>query len=328
MSAHIVDHVVGAVDVEQRQRLAVSLDDATLARRPSPPRREPHSSLLSHSRLSRSPPPSRALLDRPPPEAVAGVVVHHASGMHESVPDRRSAEPEAAPDQIPAHGPRGVRLGGPLAPPAPGVLHGVPADELPDKGVEAPVLAPDRQERTRVGDRRFDLRPVADDARVLHEAPDPGVGVADDLARVEAIERRAVRGALSQDRRPAQPRLRPLQNQELEEPSVLVERHAPLSVVIADLERSPSPRAPALVHRLTRDPMVLLLRPDGGASIDPGGKGAAPRPSPRAVTEPPRPGPSRRSRPRPYGRGVSARGRSRRARPPAIGSRRRSRRSS
>src|SRR5262245_8592260 len=97
-----------------------------------------------------------------PPETAAQMVVHHAGSLPESLAARRAPDSEASPQQIPAHGPRRVGLGWALALPAPRVLRGTAADELPDVGVEASVLALHREERPRVGDRGLDLRPVAD----------------------------------------------------------------------------------------------------------------------------------------------------------------------
>src|SRR5262245_49281360 len=101
------------------------------------------------------------------------MIVHHARGLHESVADRRPDESEAALDEIAAHRARGVGRGGTLAVPTPGVLRRLAADELPDVLVERAVLALDLEERARVGDRRLDLGPVTDDARVTHETLDP-----------------------------------------------------------------------------------------------------------------------------------------------------------
>src|SRR5207302_1373584 len=81
------------------------------------------------------------------------------------------------------------------------------ADELPDVPVEGPVLALNREERARVGDRGLDLRAVADDARVVHEAPDSSRGVSADLLRIEPVERLPIRRALLENGRPAEPRL-------------------------------------------------------------------------------------------------------------------------
>src|SRR5258705_13712546 len=88
--------------------------------RPSPSATSPTAASLTRRLLdirpaSRSPPTSRAPSDLAPPEAVAGVIVHHSGCLHESVTDRRPHESEASPDEIPAHGARGIRLGGALA---------------------------------------------------------------------------------------------------------------------------------------------------------------------------------------------------------------------
>src|SRR5262249_44067557 len=192
-----------------------------------------------------------------PSETAAQVVVHHAGGLHESVADRRAHESEASPEQIPAHRPRRVGLGRAVAMSAPRVLRRVAADELPDVGIEASVLALHRQERPRIGDRGVDLRPVADDALVVHEPAYPRRGVARDLLRVESVERLPVRLALSQDGGPAEPGLGALEDQKLEQKPVPMDRHAPLSVVILSLELASGPRAAWLVHRSLRASMVL-----------------------------------------------------------------------
>jgi hypothetical protein len=51
---------------------------------------------------------------------------------------------------------------------------------------------------------------------------------------LEIIERLAIGIALAQDRIPGQARLRPFQNKEFKQPAVVVQRHAPLFVVVAD----------------------------------------------------------------------------------------------
>ena len=58
-----------------------------------------------------------------------------------------------------------------------------------------------------------------------------------DLPRVEPGERPAVVLALAQDGEPAQPGLRAFENQKLEQRAVVVHRHAPLLVVIGEVER-------------------------------------------------------------------------------------------
>src|SRR5438067_472201 len=67
-----------------------------------------------------------------------------------------------------------------------------------------------------------------------------------DRARIEAGEGAAVGVALVEDRRPGQPRLRALEHEELEEPTLVVHGHAPLAVVVAEhRRRAAGPRAAA-----------------------------------------------------------------------------------
>ena len=85
---------------------------------------------------------------------------------------------------------------------------GLAADELPEVGVQAPELLLNGEDAAGVVDRRLDLEPVADDARVAEQPLDVGRPEARDRAGVEACERAAVALALPQDRRPGEARLR------------------------------------------------------------------------------------------------------------------------
>src|SRR5206468_3437199 len=90
-------------------------------------------------------------------------------------------------------------------------------------------------------------RAVPHDARIPEESPDPGRPEAGDSGGLEAVEGPAVRRTFPEDRRPAEPRLGSLEDEELEEPPVAVDRHPPLPVVVA--EHRPiavRPRAPSL----------------------------------------------------------------------------------
>jgi len=53
-----------------------------------------------------------------------------------------------------------------------------------------------------------------------------------DLADVETLEGLAIRIALVQYRAPAQARLRAFEHEEFEQPRIVVQRHAPLGVVV------------------------------------------------------------------------------------------------
>ena len=102
MGTRIVDRVIGPVDVEQRQILALDLDDPALPSRYVAYRREsntPSRQSLAFRSPRRSAPPNLA-----PSKTTAQVVVHHAGRLHESVTDRRADELEAPAEKIATYG--------------------------------------------------------------------------------------------------------------------------------------------------------------------------------------------------------------------------------
>jgi hypothetical protein len=155
-------------------------------------------------------------------EAVDDVVVDQPRRLHEGVADRRAHEGEAAPTERLAEGIRlrGQRRNLPQAPPR--VLTRLAAHEAPDEPVEAAQLRPQGQEGAGVLDDPGDLEPVADDAGIGEERPDPGRAVGGDLPRIEAIEGPAVARPLPEDGDPREAGLGALEAQELEEPAVVV----------------------------------------------------------------------------------------------------------
>src|SRR5262249_23336090 len=180
---------------------------------------------------------SRELSDLPVTKAVDEVVIDHTDGLHVRVNDRRAYEAEGPALEVLAHG---VRLGAvrrDLLRLAPAVLDRATVDEAPLVGVEAAELLLDVEKRLRVLDRRFDLRPVAHDARVRQQRRDLPLVVAGDLPWIEAVEGAPVGVALAEDRAPAQPRLRPLEDEELEEDAILVHGDAPFLAVVGEVER-------------------------------------------------------------------------------------------
>ena len=172
------------------------------------------------------------------------MVVHHASGLHEGVADRRAYEAEAALLQIFAHGVGFRRSRGNVFRPARDALHRLPAGELPDVRVEAAEFALHRKKRPRVRNGGGDFQPVANDARIGEQGAHFLRVVLRDFRGVEAVEDFAVALALPQDRFPAEPRLRALEDQEFEEHAVVVDGHTPFFVVVADHEVALRPMAP------------------------------------------------------------------------------------
>jgi hypothetical protein len=117
----------------------------------------------------------------------------------------------------------------------------VPADELPDVGVEAAKFSLEPEERLRIVDDGFDFAPVADDAWVAQKGLEFLPVVGGDRLGVEVIEGRAIVRALLQDGDPAQPCLGGLEDEELKEPPIVMQRHSPLFVVICNQQVADCP---------------------------------------------------------------------------------------
>lgn len=109
-----------------------------------------------------------------------------------------------------------------------------------DRGAEAierPVLAPHREQRARVADRRADLTGVTYDSGIAEQAPHVPRGEARDLHGIEPRERAAVPVALVEDRLPREAGLCAFEDEQLEEPAVLVDGDTPLPIVVHDIAR-------------------------------------------------------------------------------------------
>lgn len=113
-------------------------------------------------------------------------------------------------------------------------MPGPAIDELPDEDVEQALASPQFQEPVCIVDRGLDLQPLADDAGVAEQGVDPAPCVASNPLRIELIEGPAVVHALVQRRRPAESCLAGIQYQVHEMPGVVVQRDAPLGVVVGD----------------------------------------------------------------------------------------------
>lgn len=86
-------------------------------------------------------------------------------------------------------------------------------------------------------DDRFDLRPVADDARVGEQPAFLPRAVSRDPFGSEAFEGRAKGLAFLQDREPGEPRLVDLEREPLEEGRVAPDRESVLPIVVLAVER-------------------------------------------------------------------------------------------
>jgi hypothetical protein len=116
-----------------------------------------------------------------------------------------------------------------------------------------------RQKHLRVLDGGRDLEPVPHNARVREQLLHLGVAVTRHFRGIEPIQHFAITLALLQDDVPAQPGLRALQNQELEPHPVIMHRHAPLLVMVANRQFIARPGTP-LLHRRSIAETALKLK--------------------------------------------------------------------
>ena len=130
------------------------------------------------------------------------MVVDHAGRLHVRVDDRGADEAEAALLEILAERVGLRRSRRHLLVLGPAILNRLAADEGPQVLREAAVLGLKIQVRARVGDRRLDLQPVADDARILQQPRQLALAEARDALGIKAGERLALALALVEDRRP------------------------------------------------------------------------------------------------------------------------------
>ena len=160
------------------------------------------------------------------------MIVHHARGLHKGVANGGTDKGESTLLQIFAHGVGNGSARRYVSMLPPRILNWLAAYELPKIFVERAKLFRHGQTRPRILHRAVNLQPVAHDARIGQQLFQPRFAIAGDFSGIEIVKRQAVARALFEDGRPAQPRLRALQNQKLEQRAIIEERNAPLCVVI------------------------------------------------------------------------------------------------
>src|SRR6266849_3045024 len=171
-------------------------------------------------------------------EAFRIVIVHHAHSLHKGIADGRTHKTEASLAQIFAHAVRISGLGGHFA----GSLRRLRRRKLPDVSGKAAELLLYREKSFCVADHGGDLQPVTHDAGICQQLIDFLLVVFCDDLRPKPVKGFAIVLALLQDRLPAQPRLRAFETKELKEPVIVMQRHAPLFIVIAHHDLALGPR--------------------------------------------------------------------------------------
>jgi hypothetical protein len=163
------------------------------------------------------------------------VIVDHAGRLHQGVADSRADEFESALNEVAAHG-VGFRCARrDLSHSPPTILFRFAADKAPQVTVETAELFPNREKGVRILDRRRNLQSVAHDPGVAEQPFQIARAVAHDRFRAKTVERFTVVLAFIENRRPAQTGLRALEDQKLEELSVVMDRHAPFLIVVGDV---------------------------------------------------------------------------------------------
>lgn len=102
-------------------------------------------------------------------EAICGVVIDHADGLHEGVADGGADEAEAAFFQVFAHGVGYWRECRKAREFFPIILQWLAVYEVPDVHVEGAEFFLDLQEGLGVADGGFDFQAVADDAGIFEQ---------------------------------------------------------------------------------------------------------------------------------------------------------------
>src|SRR3954451_2420529 len=125
-----------------------------------------------------------------------------------------------------------------------------------EPGGEAAVRLAELDDAPRVLDRRIDLEPIANDARVFEQTFAPFVGEARYAIDVEIRERRAEVVALFQDRQPRQTGFIDLQHEPFEQRVVVRDREAVLVIVIWPVKRM-ARRNVAVTHPALRSSIVV-----------------------------------------------------------------------
>ena len=129
----------------------------------------------------------------------------------------------------------------------PGILYGCAVDEVPDIVIEGAEFLPDLDKRPGVSDGGTDLEFVPDDGGVFQQAAYPALVIVRHFGEIEIIKCLPVGWAFFQHRNPAQSGLGAFQHQEFEQLPVVMQRRAPLLVVIATVKFIP--HCPAATDR-------------------------------------------------------------------------------
>jgi hypothetical protein len=144
------------------------------------------------------------------------MIVYQADGLEMGIDGGGSHKGEASPLQFLGHPVRKRRGGGYLRHGGSAGVDRPAIDKVPEEGIEAAPLLPDRQKGPGIGDRCLEFPAVADESGIAEELLDRGRAKAGNLLGIEALEGATVGLALSEDRDPGKACLLGLEEEEFE----------------------------------------------------------------------------------------------------------------
>src|SRR6266850_1701051 len=141
-------------------------------------------------------------------EAISRVIVHEPNRLHVGIGDRAADKPETTLLEILRQCIADRARRWHLSHPAPAIHDRFPSHELPDVAIERTELLLYSEKRLRVGYRRVDFEPVADDAGILQQHGFFLRRESLHLLRIELRKRSTIAIQPQQDRFPRKTRLR------------------------------------------------------------------------------------------------------------------------
>lgn len=165
------------------------------------------------------------------------MLIEDAHCLHEGMADRATDEAETAPSHVAAHRLALARGGGHVALIERAALDRAAAGESPDIAGEVARPTAEHEIGARIGDESIDLQAITHDPRVGEQTPAAAGIVARHALGIEPVEGAPVMLAPAQDREPGEAGLCALKTEHLEERTVRAQRHAPLTVVVLDVQR-------------------------------------------------------------------------------------------
>lgn len=169
------------------------------------------------------------------------MIIDHPDGLHESIANCRADEIKTAVLQIAAQG-VGFSGGGrnwrAAVSPQRFSFH-----KFPNVRVETAEFFLHGQKRARVLNGGSDFQTIANDSFVVQQFRDFAPVVVCNFRGIEVVESSPVVLTLPQDGFPIEARLRTLEDQQLEQLSIIMDRHTPFTIMVRDGQIGPRPAA-------------------------------------------------------------------------------------